>query len=364
MVYPNTAKWGQTNADLLQLAMELKHQRTRERWLALYMIASRQTNATQWAKELGRTDDTVLSWVHRYNRQRSCGARLSSKRRSHPPFSREQVAQIVQTVEKSTPVEHNLPAFGCTVKKVKRWVEARFQLRVSRSLLWRILRRGRLSWKKCRKVLKKADPEKRRAYIEVFAALYEQMCSGKLRLVYVDEAHFHRDLDAGYTWSLRNEPAYRLSDCAPLSDRINWYGAYDFSQRPVFHLERRRLQRRAYGAVPEKLAAWLGYKDVPTIIIWDGAPWHRNKTVQQKATELKLTLQRLPGYSPDLNPIEGLWKWMRVDVTQQFCYPTMRELFDACKAFIDRINQDADAVVKRLWSKFELDPEYEKLLIS
>ena len=35
--------------------------------------------------------------------------------------------------------------------------------------------------------------------MEVFAAPYEQMCSGKLRLVYVDEAHFHRDLDAGYT---------------------------------------------------------------------------------------------------------------------------------------------------------------------
>lgn len=67
MVYPDTAKWGQTNADLLQQAMESKHRRTRERWLALYMIASRQTNATQWAKELGRTDDTVLSWVHRYN---------------------------------------------------------------------------------------------------------------------------------------------------------------------------------------------------------------------------------------------------------------------------------------------------------
>ena len=105
-------------------------------------------------------------------------------------------------------------------------------------------------------------------------------------------------------------------------------------------------------------------RDRPTTIIWDGAPWHRNKTVQQKATELKLTLQRLPGYSPDLNPIEGLWKWMREDVTQQYCYHTMRELFDACKAFIDRINQDADAVVKRLWAKFELDPEYEKLLVS
>jgi len=55
---------------------------------------------------------------------------------------------------------------------------------------------------------------------------------------------------------------------------------------------------------------------------------------------------------------------MREDVTQQYCYHTMRELFEACKAFIDRIDQDADAVVKRLWAKFELDPEYEKLLVS
>ena len=93
-------------------------------------------------------------------------------------------------MEKSTPVEHNLPGFGWTVKKVKRWVEERFQLRVSRSLLRRILRRGRLSWKKCHKVLKKANPDKRRAYIEVFGALYEQMCSDKIWLVYVDEAHF------------------------------------------------------------------------------------------------------------------------------------------------------------------------------
>ena len=190
------------------------------------------------------------------------------------------------------------------------------------------------------------------------------MCSGKLRLVYVDEAHFHRDLDAGYTWSLRNEPAYRLSDCALLSDRINWYGAYDFSRGRCFIWNEGACNGEHTVQFLEKPAAWLGDKDVLTTIIWDGAPWQRNKTVQQKATELKLTLQRLPGYSPDLNPIEGLWKWMREDVTQHFCYPTMRELFDACKAFIDRINQDADAVVKRLWSKFELDLEYEKLLVS
>ena len=72
----------------------------------------------------------------------------------------------------------------------------------------------------------------------------------------------------------------------------------------------------------------------------------------------------VPGCSPDLNPIEGLWKWMREEVTQYHSYPTMRDLFQACKDFIDRVNLDSNALVKRLWPKLELDPEHEKLSIS
>ena len=55
---------------------------------------------------------------------------------------------------------------------------------------------------------------------------------------------------------------------------------------------------------------------------------------------------------------------MREEVTQHICYTSMRHLFDACKAFVERINHDPIAVVQRLWPKFELDPDYEKLLVS
>ena len=55
---------------------------------------------------------------------------------------------------------------------------------------------------------------------------------------------------------------------------------------------------------------------------------------------------------------------MREEVTQHHSYKTMRDLFLACKNFIDRINDDPDALVKRLWPKLDLDPEFEKLLIS
>ncbi len=72
----------------------------------------------------------------------------------------------------------------------------------------------------------------------------------------------------------------------------------------------------------------------------------------------------MPITSPDLNPIEGLWKWMREDVTQLQCYEKLRELFDACKAFVARINESPREIIGRLWPRFELDPEVEKLRVS
>jgi hypothetical protein len=43
----------------------------RERFLALYMIASGQRNASQWAAEIGRENESVMNWVHLYNQSRS-----------------------------------------------------------------------------------------------------------------------------------------------------------------------------------------------------------------------------------------------------------------------------------------------------
>jgi transposase len=67
MIRPDTTKWGQTLSDLRRLSVTADHPRTRERFLALYMIGSGQSNATRWAAEIGRSDNTVMGWVHLYN---------------------------------------------------------------------------------------------------------------------------------------------------------------------------------------------------------------------------------------------------------------------------------------------------------
>lgn len=67
MVKPDLAKWNQTVADLQQMALGAGHYRSRERFQALSMIASEHSNASAWARQIGRQAQTVMGWVHAYN---------------------------------------------------------------------------------------------------------------------------------------------------------------------------------------------------------------------------------------------------------------------------------------------------------
>ncbi len=67
MVRPELDKWSQSVGDIRELSLSAAHRRTRERFLALYMVASGQKSAHQWAQESGRQTETVLSWLHLYN---------------------------------------------------------------------------------------------------------------------------------------------------------------------------------------------------------------------------------------------------------------------------------------------------------
>jgi len=67
MVRVDLTRWGQSVEDLRQASLSAPHKRTRERFQALYLVASGQFNATTCAAHIGRQDETVLVWVHLYN---------------------------------------------------------------------------------------------------------------------------------------------------------------------------------------------------------------------------------------------------------------------------------------------------------
>ena len=85
------------------------------------------------------SDDTVIGWVHIVQYVRTRSTVLSAHRGTSPPFSQEQVAQIVTTVKESEPIEHDLPGYNWTMKKLRRWVKQVFGCEVSRRILSKIL---------------------------------------------------------------------------------------------------------------------------------------------------------------------------------------------------------------------------------
>jgi transposase len=101
MVRVEFARWGQTVEDLRRASLEAPHARSRERFQALYLIASGRFNATACAAHIGRQDETVLGWAHRYNER---GPDAVAYRRSggRAPLLRRRKSSTSSTRSKAT----------------------------------------------------------------------------------------------------------------------------------------------------------------------------------------------------------------------------------------------------------------------
>lgn len=74
------------------------------------------------------------------------------------------------------------------------------------------------------------------------------------------------------------------------------------------------------------------------MIVWDGAPIHRSRVVKQFLTDgaaARIHLERFPGYAPDLDPEEGIWRHLKyVELRNLGCddlADTRRQLRAACQ---------------------------------
>ncbi|MGJ3205671.1 IS630 family transposase, partial [Geobacillus thermoleovorans] len=86
------------------------------------------------------------------------------------------------------------------------------------------------------------------------------------------------------------------------------------------------------------------------VMILDNARIHHAKLIQPflKEHEDRLELVFLPPYSPQLNLIEGLWKWLKSDVIYKVFYSSVQEIRKNVQAFIQRINQKPEQTIDRL----------------
>jgi hypothetical protein len=84
-------------------------------------------------------------------------------------------------------------------------------------------------------------------------------------------------------------------------------------------------------------------------MILDNARIHHAKLLADFLAEnSRLTLVFLPPYSPQLNLVEGLWKWLKSDVINNVFYHTVTEIRRNVTTFMDNIMQDPMKIIDRL----------------
>jgi putative transposase len=79
-------------------------------------------------------------------------------------------------------------------------------------------------------------------------------------------------------------------------------------------------------------------------LIWDGLPSHRSRKMHAfiRSQRRWLVVERLPGYAPDLNPVEGLWGNVKGTELANLCADSIDEPAQAAHAGIDRVRADTD----------------------
>ena len=83
------------------------------------------------------------------------------------------------------------------------------------------------------------------------------------------------------------------------------------------------------------------------LIIWDGLPAHRSQAIKdflrQGATR-RIHLGQLPAYAPDLNPDEGIWRYLKYDEMKNLCCHDLKELRYELSKAIARLRHKTDVI--------------------
>lgn len=96
------------------------------------------------------------------------------------------------------------------------------------------------------------------------------------------------------------------------------------------------------------------YRKRNLLIIWDGAAIHRSEAVKQLLRERpgRIHLERLPAYSPELNPVELVWSQLKGNLRNRV-FTSLDELTVAVLEQTKRLENDPKAV-KAFFNKKEV----------
>jgi transposase len=230
------------------------------------------------------------------------------------------------------------------------YIEKAYGVRYTVSGLTKWLHQHRFSYKHPKTVPAKADRAKQEEFIEKYIGLVGDTPANE-PILFMDSAHPTMATKVVCGW-IRKGVDKPIAQTASRT-RVNVMGAVELSSMNVVSSCPDYVNAQTTVAFFDQLKA--AYPLAPSLhIILDQSGYHRSLLVREEALKRNIVLHYLPPYSPNLNPIERLWKVMNEKVRNNVFFISAKHFREAIAEFFETtISKIAQSLRERINDDFQ-----------
>lgn len=283
-------------------------------------------------------DETIRRHIKKYFSQNKLAPENGG---SSSYFTSEQTQQLIKHITENT---------YRYVRDICLYVMNKFKLNYSVSGMTKWLHQHGFRYKKPNAVPAKANREQQEAFIDVYQQLKENTAN-KEPIYFVDSVHPQHQTRLAYGWIKKGDR--KNIAMTGRQHRLNYMGGICLDGHSFVYEKADKVDENSIQSFLFRLRKKHPGK-FHVHVIWDNAGYHTSKVVKKFAAELGIMLHYLPPYSPNLNPIERLWKIMHETVTYNRYYEKFDDFTEAIKNFFRHVGKKKKLLRARITDKFQV----------
>jgi len=303
------------------------------------------------ARRVGAHRQSVSQWAVELREKGRAGLKKAGRAGRKPRLSAEDLGKIEQGLKRGPEVLGYETGLW-TTNRVAHLIEQECGISYHPSQAWRILRQ--LGWS-CQRPTGRAlerDEEKIRRWKQKrWPELKKKAKNEGRTIVFIDDSGLSERPHRCRTWAPRGQTPvlqyhFNWKTLSAIAG-VTWWNFY-------FRLFPGAIRSPQ---IIEFLSHLLRHIPGKLLIVWDGLPGHRSRAVWQFVQQQRgrLWLEYLPGYAPELNPVEYLWSHWKQHELPNFCPTTFGQLSDSARQALRRMRR-RPTLVCAFWEQAELFP--------
>lgn len=322
------------------LEREMKGTRDAASWKRIFVILSYDEGMT--VAELAQLTRLSPWTVEEYLKEYSARNKTKNDPRggSSSKLTEREAAKLEDHLSKTTYLK---------VKSIVSYVKKTFGKQYSRTGMTEWLNKHGFTFKKPEKVPGKLDPVKQEQFIEEYKRLKGDLGPND-ELLFLDAIHPEYQSQAVCGWIKKGE--CKTLQTTGKQKRLHLVGALRLRGMQITVREYETIDADSIIRFFKDLESTGGQGKIH--IILDNAAAHRSHKLIEYLETSRIRLHYLPPYSPNLNPIERLWKVFRETTLYNRYFETCTEFFAVVREFFaDRVHKIKPLLTQRINDNFQ-----------